>query len=42
MLAPLVTAVDINDRTALEEMINKLVGKFPLVKKLWADMGYQG
>lgn len=23
-------------------MLNKLKGKFPLVKKLWADMGYQG
>ena len=38
----MVTAADINDRTALEKMISKLEDKFPLVKKLWADMGYQG
>lgn len=36
------TAADVNDRTALESMIRKLKDKFPLVKKLWADMGYQG
>ena len=36
------TAADINDRTTLEKMISKLEDKFPLVKKLWADMGYQG
>ena len=36
------TAADVNDRTALESMISKLKDKFPLVKKLWADMGYQG
>lgn len=36
------TAADVNDRTALENMLDKLKDKFPLVKKLWADMGYQG
>lgn len=36
------TAADVNDRTALEVMVSKLKDKFPLVKKLWADMGYQG
>lgn len=42
LLFPLVTAADINDRTALESMLSRLKNKFPLVKKLWADMGYQG
>jgi len=37
-----VTAADINDRTALEERVSTLKEKFPQVKKLWADMGYQG
>jgi len=37
-----VTAADVNDRPALEVMVSKLKDKFPLVKKLWADMGYQG
>ena len=36
------TAADVNDRTALEGMVSKLKDKFPLVKKLWADMGNQG
>ena len=37
-----VTAADVNDRYALDSMVGKLKDKFPLVKKLWADMGYQG
>ena len=36
------TAADVNDRSALESMVCKLKDQFPLVKKLWADMGYQG
>lgn len=36
------TAVDFNDRTALEVMVSKLKDKFPLVKKLWADTERQG
>ena len=36
------TAADVNDRTALEGMVSKLTDKFSLVRKLWADMGYQG
>lgn len=37
-----VTAAVVNDRTALEKMVCRLTNKFPFVKKLWADMGYQG
>jgi len=37
-----VTAADVNDRIALESIVRHLKDKFPLVKKLWADMGYQG
>ncbi len=36
------TAADVNDRIALESIVRHLKDKFPLVKKLWADMGYQG
>lgn len=35
-------AADVNDRIALESIVRHLKDKFPLVKKLWADMGYQG
>ena len=35
------TAAGVNDRTALEDMVNTLKEKFPQAKKLWADMGYQ-
>jgi len=31
-----------NDRTALEYMLMVISGKFSRLKKLWADMGYQG
>jgi putative transposase len=42
LLVPHVTAADVNDRPALENMTIKLKEKFPFLKKLWADMGYQG
>ena len=37
-----VTGADVNDRTALEKMIPVLKEKHPSIKKMWADMGYQG
>lgn len=39
---PYVTAADVNDRTGLEEMTIKIKEKIPSLKKMWADMGYQG
>jgi putative transposase len=39
---PYVTAADVNDRTDLEEMTIKIKEKIPSLKKMWADMGYQG
>lgn len=42
LLVSEVTAANINDRSALSFMTSRLRDKFPLVKHLWADMGYQG
>ncbi len=41
-MIPYVTGADLNDRPALDDMVTKLKDKFPSLKKLWADMGYQG
>lgn len=41
LLVPYVSTADMNDRTALEKMIEILQYKTPFLKKLWADMGYQ-
>ena len=42
LLMPYVSSADVNDRTALERMVDVLQDKIPSLKKLWADMGYQG
>jgi transposase len=42
LLVPYVTAADVNDRTALEEMVTQFKGKLSSLVKMWADMGYQG
>ncbi len=42
LLIPYANAADVNDRTALEKMADVLEDKFPSLKKLWADRGYQG
>ena len=42
LLVTQVTAANVNDRTALQDMLNPLTHYYPQVKKLWADMGYQG
>ncbi len=39
---PYVTPADINDRTALQEMITFLKDRCPYLSKMWADLGYQG
>ena len=41
-MIPYVTAADFNDRSALDHMATNLKDKFPSLRKLWADMGYQG
>ena len=38
---PRVTAADVNDRPALNNMLAPLSRKFKTLKKLWADMRYQ-
>lgn len=42
LLSVHVTAADTNDRNGLAEMVIKFKDQIPGVKKLWADMGYQG
>lgn len=39
---PYVTAANINDRTALEEMVIRIKEKISSLTKMWADMGYEG
>ena len=42
LLMPYVTSAAVNDRTGLEEMLPKLKSSIVSLKKIWADMGYQG
>lgn len=42
LLMAFVTRAHVNDRTALEDMVPILKDQYPCVKKMWADMGYQG
>ena len=42
LLMPYVTAANVNDRIALEDMVIKIRDKIPSLKKMWADMEYEG
>ncbi len=42
LLAIVVHAADIQDRDGAKLVINKLIGRFPRLKLIWADAGYAG
>ena len=42
LLAVVVHAADVQDRDGAKLVLNKLVGRFPRLKLVWADGGYAG
>ena len=42
LLAVVVHPADIQDRDGAKLVINKLVGRFPYLRLIWADAGYAG
>ena len=42
LLAVVVHPADIQDRDGAKLVINKLVGRFPYLRLIWADAGYTG
>ena len=42
LLAVVVDPADIQDRDGAKLVINKLVGRFPYLRLIWADAGYAG
>ena len=42
LLAVVVHPADIQDRDGAKLVINKLVGRFPRLRLIWADAGYAG